>query len=362
MEKVAVIGIGRLGLCFALNLEHVGYSVYGIDLNKDYLAQIREKTLKSNEPELEWYLERTKNLEVGASFEEILTEKIRYIFVLVATPSLPDGGFDHSQVDRVAETLAALPVDGIRRHLVLGATTMPGYCDSLAKRLAPYNYSVSYNPEFIAQGSIIRDQQNPDQILIGEGDAEATEKLREIYGRMCKSAPAIHVMERKSAEICKLATNCFLTMKISFANGIGDLAAASGAEADKILAAIGADSRIGSKYLRYGFGYGGPCFPRDNRALAKYGEDQGLHLYLSEATDKVNETHLAFQYHRLMQTEGEIEFEYVTYKKDTDILEESQQLKLALELARSGKKVRVKNHEMVSQKLRELYGDLLHFD
>jgi UDPglucose 6-dehydrogenase len=361
MEKVAVIGIGRLGLCFALNLEHAGYAVLGVDVDENYLDLIDSKKFKSNEPELEWYLERAKNIEVSTSVEKIATEKIQYIFILVATPSQNDGSFDHSQIDQVAEVLSNLPKDDVQRHIVVGATTMPGYCDMLAERLGE-SFSVTYNPEFIAQGSIIKDQQNPDQILIGEGHIDATEKLKEIYAKMCKSLPSIHIMNRKSAEICKLATNCYLTMKISYANAIGDLALLSGGEPEKILAAIGADSRISPKYLKYGFGYGGPCFPRDNRALAKHGSDNGFSLFLSEATDKVNNTHLDFQFENFLSQEGDIIFDYVTYKSDTDILDESQQLKLALRLARAGKRVVVKNHGMVTEKLRQLYGDLLHLE
>lgn len=363
MEEVCVIGIGRLGLCFALNLEHAGYRVLGVDVDPAYVDRINGRKLKSNEPELEWYLERAQHFHATANLSDMAGKGIRLIFVLVSTPSLPEGGFDHMYIDRVAESLLALPPEDGPRHVVVGSTTMPGYCDTLAERLAPNGFTVSYNPEFIAQGSIIKDQQYPDQILIGEGHPEAAEKIREVYARMCKSDPAVHVMNRKSAEICKLATNCFLTMKISFANSIGDLASQAGAEPDKILAAIGSDSRISPKYLKYGFGYGGPCFPRDNRALGKFGADNDMPLYLSQATDRVNESHLDFQFREAMGEEGDtVYFDYVTYKKDTDILEESQQLKLALRLARAGKKVVVKNHGMVTAKLQELYGDLLQFE
>lgn len=363
MEQIAVIGIGRLGLCFAVNLEQVGYPVLGIDTDEAYVQKIHTRQLKSNEPELEEYLQRTQRLEVSTDWAGIAERGIRLIFVLVPTPSLPEGGFDHSYLDQVAERLLQLPQNGVLRHVVVGSTTMPGYCDTLAEKLAPAGYTVSYNPEFIAQGSIIHDQQYPDQLLVGEGSPEATALLAEVYGRMCKSSPAFHVMERKSAEIAKLATNCFLTMKISFANAIGDLATQLGGEPDKILSAIGADSRINGKYLKYGFGYGGPCFPRDNRALGKCGDDHGVPLHLSRATDLVNNGHLDFQFGRLMaQPDPEVYFEDVAYKKNSDILEESQQLKLAIRLAQNGKKVRIGNSELVREKLETDYPGLFVFD
>lgn len=238
---------------------------------------------------------------------------------------------------------------------------MPGYCDDLADRYN--NISITYNPEFIAQGSIIHDQQNPDQILIGEGHEETTLFLKELYSKMCTSNPAIHVMSRKSAEITKLATNCYLTMKISFANSIGDLARTVGADEEKILNAIGSDSRIGNKYLKYGFGFGGPCFPRDNQALLAYSNEVKTSLPLSNATVQVNKEHLIFQLNELLKKNTDIYyFDSVTYKKDTDILEASQQLELAKLLVENGKKVVIKNSKLIQQEIESLFPTYFIFE
>lgn len=361
-NKVAVIGIGRLGLCFALNLERAGYDVLGIDVNSDYVDQINAKTLRSPEPELETYLLRAKKVKASTDFTTISSDEINSIFCLVSTPSKPDGTFSHEQIEAVVSQLLTLPKPEKTKHLIIACTTMPGYCEELGKRLADFNYSVSYNPEFIAQGTIIRDQQHPDQILIGEGHPEATLFLREVYAKMCVNQPEIHVMTPTSAEITKLATNCFLTMKISFANAIGDLASSSGAEIDKVLAAIGSDSRIGSKYLKYGFGFGGPCFPRDNQALLAYSSQVGHELHLSRATIAVNRNHLDFQLNELLKLELAVyDFDTLAYKKGTDILEESQQLQLALALIRNGKKVRVKREENIEAILEKEYPDFFEF-
>lgn len=363
MNKTAVIGIGRLGLCFALNLEKHGFEVWGIDTNKEMLESLQNKSFQSNEPQLKEYLINASNFHSGFDLSTIFNEKIQFIFLLLPTPSRSDGSFSHQYIDEVVDNLIKrTPDDGLLRHIIIGSTVMPGYCDELAEKMESKGYTITYNPEFIAQGTIIRDQQNPDQILIGEGHSEATKMLKHVYSKMCISNPVIHSMNRKSAEICKLATNCFLTMKISFANSIGDLASETGAEPGKILAAIGSDTRIGNKYLNYGFGFGGPCFPRDNQALLNFAKQQGQPFHLSQSTIKVNKEHLAFQLKKMLeQGKDEYEFDYVTYKKDTDILDESQQLLLACELVRAGKKVILKNSEHIKKRIEQEYPNYFHF-
>lgn len=363
--NIGVIGLGKLGICFALNLEHSGFQVTGLDINESYIQQINDRSLQSYEPQVEEMLRSSKHLKATHDVTELLAADPDLIFLVVATPSLPSGSYDHRQVDAVVQALQAAGRSDRLRHLVVMCTTMPGYCDSIASELEALNYSLSYNPEFIAQGTVIRDQQYPDQILIGEASEEAGDLIEAVYRQMCKSDPAYCRMSRLSAEIAKIATNCFLTTKISFANSIGDLATKVGAEPDKILQAIGSDKRIGPRYLGYGFGYGGPCFPRDNRAIGLYADQQGYELLISKATDEVNRRHLAFQLGQELLAHPEEEtivFDSVTYKPGTTILEESQQLALAVELARAGRKVLVKEHPAVIAELKATYGSLLEYE
>ncbi|MCB9234393.1 MAG: UDP-glucose/GDP-mannose dehydrogenase family protein [Bacteroidia bacterium] len=364
METIAILGIGKLGICFALNLERSGYAVLGVDISPAYIETVNRKTLRSFEPRVEEYLLESRNFEATTSLHEALESEAEMFFVCVATPSTPGGGYDHYQIDGIADQLEKFGPNPNPRHLVIVATTMPGYCDELSARLSPLNWRVSYNPEFIAQGNIIHDQQYPDQVLIGEADEIAGQKIEAVYRQMCKNEPVFCRMRRLSAEICKIATNCFLTTKISFANSIGDLATLVGAEPDKILQAIGSDSRIGGKYLGYGYGFGGPCFPRDNRALGKFARDAGYDLLISEATDEVNRRHLDFQFQLWMDNFKEdqpILFDYVTYKKDSILLIESQQLALAEKLARAGRQVMIREREVVVEELRARYGELFQY-
>ena len=361
VKKIAVVGVGKLGICFALNFERSGFHVWGIEANVDYLKLLQNKTLNSSEPEVNELLGSAKNLELTDDISCIAENDIRDIFIMVATPSLADGGYDHSQVDRVSERLIAIAGDQLERHVYVGCTTMPGYCNELAARLKPYNYTVSYNPEFIAQGAIIHDQRFPDQILIGEANEAVGDRLQFIYESLVQNDPAYCRMDTLSAEIAKLATNCFLTTKISFANSIGDMASVAGADPNKILAAVGADSRIGGKYLGYGFGFGGPCFPRDNRALGKFAEQVGLPLHISSATDKVNNEHFEYMlalYLKRYPEDEEIVFNGVAYKKGTTQITESQQLRLAVALARADRKVRIVDAKEVTDQVERLYPGL----
>jgi len=358
MRHLGVIGIGKLGICFALNAERKGWHLTGVDISKEVVDAINQRTLISDEPFVEDMLGRATNLVATTEISAIYERGIRLVFVFVATPSLPDGSYDHSQLERVADRLEGY---GKRNHpvdLVIGCTTMPGYCDKLAERLEPLNYIVSYCPEFIAQGSIITDQLHPDQVLIGEGSHDSGDIIEDFFADLCESEPQFCRMDRLSAEIAKIATNCFLTTKISFANSIGDLALKAGATPDAILDAIGADSRIGPKYLRYGYGFGGPCFPRDNRALGRFADNMGYELLLSKATDEVNQRHLDFQFEEAMKTDGPLVFDHVSFKKGSSIIEESQQLALAVRLAIAGRDVEIRDTASVIAQMEKLYPGL----
>ena len=365
MEKIAVIGIGRLGLCLALNLERVGYRVFGVDCLPEYVNRINSKVLTSEEPQLEEYLKTSKNFTAGTDIKVIDEQNIDCIFMVLPTPSSPGGEFDHHSIEQVADDLMNLGPRKKPHQLIINSTTMPGYCDGLQQKLKNHNYLVSYNPEFIAQGTIIANQQFPDQVLIGEATEEAGDRIQKIYQIMCKNKPVFCRMQRTSAEITKLATNCFLTTKISFANAIGDLARKVGAEPEKILEAIGSDSRIGNKFFKYGFGYGGPCFPRDNKALAKYALEQHHDISFAEATDNANNLHHQFLLETTMHKHSQDEticIESVTYKKGTTIIEASQQLKFAVDLAKSGRKVKIKETTSVINQVKALYGDLFFYE
>ena len=177
---------------------------------------------------------------------------------------------------------------------------------------------------------------------------------------MCTNTPRIFEMDRLSAELTKVSMNCFLTCKISFANMVGDLATKIGANPNKVLAAVGGDTRINNKFFKYGFGWGGPCFPRDTRALIHLATNNND---MCSASNNANRNHLEFQVNQFIES-GQKKYitNCVTYKPGTTILEESQQLKFAVELAKRGIEVVVNESEPVVNQLKEIYGDLFIYE
>ena len=180
MDNISVVGIGKLGLCFSLSLERAGYRVVGVDINQSYVDSINDKTFNSSEARVNERLAQSKNFEATTSLDKALDHS-NDVFVIVATPSLDNGRYDHSQIEGLVEELIARGPQDEVKHLVMNCTTMPGYCEALGQKLAVYNWTVSYNPEFIAQGTIIRDQENPDMVLIGEATSMVGNLLEDIY-------------------------------------------------------------------------------------------------------------------------------------------------------------------------------------
>jgi UDPglucose 6-dehydrogenase len=343
MTNISILGVGKLGLCLALNLERKGFNIIGVDVFKDYVQSLNNKTFTTSEPYVNEYLQKSQNISFTTDLKTALQNDI--LFIVVRTPSTHDWKYDHTDIENIANQLISFGKQPTRKDLIINCTTFPGYCDALQEKLKEYNYYVSYNPEFIAQGSVIKDQINCDNVLIGEADQYAGDLIENIYKQIVESNPIYNRMSCTEAELTKLSVNCFLTTKISYANMVGDIANRLGCDANKVLEAVGTDSRIGSKYIKPGFGFGGPCFPRDNRALAKCGEEVGVNAVISKATDEMNEHHLQYQIEDFIKNnpdkEKTIKIDFVTYKKDSILLEESQQLKFALKLKELGYKIEI---------------------
>jgi len=361
LNNLSVIGIGRLGLCFCLTLEKAGYNVVGCDVVQDYVNSVNSKTFYSFEAGVNERLSNSKNFIATTDLSHTV-EHADMMFVTVASYSEPDGRYDVTQVDSVVDNLISLGKQEKTKHLVVCTNVNPGYSDTIYERLKDLNWEVSFNPETIAQGTILKNQSEPDCVYIGSDSDELAQQISETYANMCTNKPSIHIMDRLSAELTKVSLNCYLTCKISFANMVGDLASKIGASPDKVLAAVGADSRINNKFFRYGFGWGGPCFPRDTRAFIRLAKNNDMPSDMCVASTDMNDKHLEYQIDDFIATgHKEYKTDSVTYKKGTVILEESQQLKFAVELARRGIKVTVEESEEVIKQLKNEYGDLLNY-
>tara|TARA_B100000214_G_scaffold8729_1_gene6378 strand:+ start:1160 stop:2293 length:1134 start_codon:yes stop_codon:yes gene_type:complete len=343
--KIGVIGAGRLGICLALLMAEAGYEVLASDVREDYVHSLRNKAIRTTEPAVQELLERSDNIDFTTDNERVIKE-CEIIFTLVATPSLSDGSYDVSAVDDVVSDFQKYGWNNmdslIGKSLVVGCTTNPGDCDVFQDKLSEVGMDVYYNPEFIAQGSIVCDLRFADMVLIG-GNGHHASELERIYEGIQNGyrSPTVHFMSAKAAELTKIAVNCFLTTKISYANMIGQVLSLSGMsdEIDTVLNAIGSDARIGKKYLGFGFGFGGPCFPRDNRAFAAYAQQIGVEHNIGTTTDNFNDAHTEFLKNYVIKNNPKklpYCFKYLTYKRGIDIITESRPYDLAKILLNEG--------------------------
>jgi nucleotide sugar dehydrogenase len=366
--KIGLIGAGRLGICLALLMENAGYDVLVSDIREDYVENLNKKLITTAEPHVTEHLKKATNLEATTDNKRVIDE-CDIIFTLVATPSSSDGSYDVSSVWNVVKDFQETQnVEG--KTLIVGCTTNPGDCERFQEQLRSYGVSVIYNPEFIAQGSIIKDLTNADMVLIGGDNEEVMDILSDMYKKIQVIKPKISRMSLTAAELVKLAVNCYLTTKISYANMLGEVMTMAGLEdeIENVLNAIGNDSRVGTKYLRYGYGFGGPCLPRDNRSFAAFAKKLGLTYNLGETTDNFNFEHAKFLKNYFIQKNVDnlpFYFGYVSYKKGTDILTESQQYILCQDLLDQGYVVYVDDidyiNSQVKSQLSGFYGDKLKF-
>jgi nucleotide sugar dehydrogenase len=343
--KIGLIGAGRLGICLALLIEQEGYHVIASDVREDYIKDLQNKKINSTEPQVQELLEHSINLEFTTDNRKVIRES-DIIFTLVQTPSLEDGSYDVSAVWEVVEDIKK-EMSGIANYpksFVVGCTTNPGDCDQFKDAL-PESVDVYYNPEFIAQGSIVDDLRHADMVLLG-GKGQHSGALEMMYYQIQNGFKVanVHTMSTRAAELTKIAVNCYLTTKITYANQVGQVMIRDGMEDEvkTVLKAIGGDSRIGTKYLNYGFGFGGPCFPRDNRAFAAYASKAGVETPLGATTDKFNDEHTEFLKEYFINKNKDNHayvFHYLTYKDGVDILTESRPYDLALSLLDAGYEV-----------------------
>lgn len=364
MNNITVLGIGRLGLGLALLIEKAGYNVLGVDINEEYIKQLNNKTFKTKEPEYEDLLLNSKNFKASNNLEEGLKHS-DIIIIMVQTPN--SGGnkfYDHSIVSNLLQKINEKKVEN--KHIIVGCTLMPKYIDEVGSFLLSdcKNTTLSYNPEFIAQGEIIKGFLYPDMVLIGTHSQELGEILREIYSKIVKTNPKYCIISPLEAEITKITINGFITTKLSFANMISDVCDSIGANKEKVLDSIGSDSRIGNKYFRPGYSFGGPCFPRDTRALALFVDQNNINNELLLSTTKYNNLHSDFLTQKLLdENREEYVIENVCYKEDSKIpiIEESAKLQIAKRLVENGKKVTIKDEIQLINEVKKEYGNLFNY-
>jgi UDPglucose 6-dehydrogenase len=346
VKSVSVIGLGKLGAPMAACFAARGFQVTGVDLSSQKVDAINRGIAPVHEPGLDELIRESGALLKATQNIVEAVQSTEVTFVVVGTPSEKTGGFSLQYVLPTCEAIGRALATKKEFHLVvLTSTVMPGSTGgevrvalerSSGKRCG-IDFGLCYSPEFIALGTVIRDFYNPDFLLIGESDERSGQALANVYKGVCKNSPAVARMNFINAEITKLAVNTYITTKISYANMLARLCEKlPEADVNVITDALGLDTRIGGRYLKGAVSYGGPCFPRDNRALAALAAQVGASSGLAEATDIFNRAQIKSlaeivkTHHSGTQAIGILG---LTYKPNTDVTEESFGLLLAQELS-----------------------------
>jgi len=345
--KATVIGLGKLGAPLAACLAAKGLTVIGVDQDLRKVEAINLGQAPVHEPGLAEMLAQNHGRLTAVQEIESAICQTQISFIVVSTPSQPDGGFSLRYVEPVCQAIGRALAKKDEYHVVcLTSTVMPGTTggpvrETLEKssgKRAGHDFGLCYSPEFIALGSVIRDFLNPDMLLIGESDTRAGDVLQALYKQVCENRPAVARMSFVNAEITKLSVNSYVTTKISFANMLARISEKlPGANVDVVTAALGLDTRIGAKYLKGAVSYGGPCFPRDNLALAALARKLGVPPDMAQTVDSFNRS----QTHWLAglvkhQAKGRVGILGLTYKPGTDVVEEAVGFLLAKELVEQG--------------------------
>lgn len=361
--NLAVVGLGKLGLPLASLLATNGNYVKAFDASESVRAAIRHKSLETNEPGLNDLLNSENiQLEVVDSITEAVIG-VDAVFIIVPTPSLPSGHFTNEYLLDVATKIGVALEPSQKIVIDVVSTVMPGSCDGPIRtaleessgRSLGDDLGLCYNPEFIALGSVINDMEKPDMHLIGQSSEWAGEIVENALKSIVKVQVPSRRMNLKEAELVKIAVNNYVTMKISFANMLMQGSTLlGGIDIDVVTEAIGLDSRIGRKYLKAAAAYGGPCFPRDTRALSALFTDLGLPDSLSHATHVVNEHHSEFlsaQISRQLSPGTTVGIAGLSYKTGTTVTEESPGLALATALTKRGFGIAVWDDEGATRNL-----------
>lgn len=371
--NVSVIGLGKLGLCTAACFAAAGHTVVGYDLSEQFRAELRSRRCPIDETGLADLLEAAwQNLQIVDSYDDAVRRSDATL-IIVPTPSMADGRFNNEYVIKVLEGLAPAVAAKESFHLVdVVSTVMPGSSDGIFRPLLErltgkrcgVDFGLAYNPEFIALGSVIHNFLHPDMVLIGASDERTGALLAELYRTTCKTGPTMAVMSLVNAEITKISLNCYVTMKISYANALAAICEqVPGADVDVVAAAIGADSRVGSKYLKGGLGFGGPCFPRDNIAFQAFAGEFGAEAVLGKAVVAINNAVPGRLHERIAAhapPPAKVALLGVSYKADTHIIEESQSVMLARSLAGAGYRVALHDPKALDA-VRQVLGETVEY-
>jgi UDPglucose 6-dehydrogenase len=382
--RVCVIGTGYVGLVTGACLAYIGHDVICVDNNEEKVKLMKSGQSPIHEPGLpevisesirQGKIEFTTDIAAGVNHGEIL-------FIAVGTPSLPDGRSDMRYVEAVARSIGESLTEGYR--VIVNKSTVPIgsgdwvrmiMTDGMAGKsnVDQIQFDVVSNPEFLREGVAVYDTFNPDRIVVGSGSDRALKLMQELYAPIIdrsfavdKTLPPVPVVvtDLNSAEMIKYAANAFLATKISFVNEVANICDRVGADVKEVAKGIGLDSRIGSKFLQAGIGWGGSCFGKDVSALIYTAEDYGYSTEILKACVRVNELQRTLVVEKLQQALKILKGKTIgllgmTFKPDTDDMRDAPALTLIEQLSRLGARVKAYDPLVSQSGLREGFSNVI---
>ena len=353
--KIAIVGTGYVGLVTGTCFAEMGTEVFCVDVDKNKIDNLKKGIVPIYEPGLDELVAR--NMQAGrlhftTELKECLDE-VEVLFSAVGTPPDEDGSADLKYVLEVARTVGRYMNKYI---LVVTKSTVPvgtaqkvkrAIKDEQAKRNVNIEFDIASNPEFLKEGAAVKDFMSPDRVVVGVESERAEKLMSKLYRPFLLNNFRVIFMDVPSAEMTKYAANAMLATRISFMNDIANLCELVGADVNMVRKGIGADSRIGSKFLYPGCGYGGSCFPKDVKALIKTAEKNGYPMRVLKAVEEVNERQKSILFEKLLKHyDGDLKGKKIAlwglaFKPETDDMREAPALVLIDKLVEFGALVKV---------------------
>lgn len=352
--NIAIVGTGYVGLVSGTCFAEMGNNVICVDVDQKKIDKLLNGEMPIYEPGLEDLVKRNvgyDRLHFTTDITKVLDD-VEVVFSAVGTPPDEDGSADLKYVLAVAREFG----QNIKKYtiLVTKSTVPVGTAkkvkaviqEELDKRGVKIPFDVASNPEFLKEGAAIKDFMSPDRVVVGVESKQAEEVMTKLYHPFLIQNFRVIFMDIPSAEMTKYAANAMLATRISFMNDIANLCERMGANVDNVRKGIGADVRIGQKFLYAGCGYGGSCFPKDVKALIHTGIDNGYHMEVIEAVERVNENQKTIVYNKLLTLMGDVKGKTIAllglaFKPETDDMREAPALVVIEKLLEAGASVRV---------------------
>jgi len=367
--KIAVVGTGYVGLVTGTCLSETGNQVTCVDINEKKVKMLQEGQLPIYEPGLEQLFHRNilqKRLHFTSDLGEALVES-RIVFLALPTPPGDDGSADLSYVLGAAKDIAKLITE--YKVIVTKSTVPVGTADKVTavmKANTSVDFAVVSNPEFLREGVAVEDFMKPDRVVVGTCDERARKLMGDLYAPYVRQGNPVIFMDERSSELTKYAANSFLATKISFMNEIANLCELVGADVDMVRRGIGADERIGKRFLFSGIGYGGSCFPKDVQALAKSAEENKYDFRILNSVMKVNEIQKKVLVEKVKKYyKGDLQGKKfamwgLAFKPETDDIREAPALYIIDDLVAAGAEVVVFDPEAMKN-VQNLIGDKVKY-